>query len=208
MFKGLSNLDNAHRLHKTITIGALIVSAIVSVAAILITTNILMKNSRIIYAVKEDGEVVKLEKASVKENRKVEIVHHLKMFYHAFLDLDPDERAIIESTDKALWLGGEDVKNLRDFYIENNVYNNLIQNNTIMRCEVDSVSDIRVDKYPYSAVVYGKQILERKSSKEIRSYNSRVQLVNLKKRTVNNPHALFITRFTVTSNKIIESKAK
>jgi hypothetical protein len=208
VFKPLSNLDNAHKLHKAITIAALIVMAVVSIASVIIVTDTLDKNSRIIYAIKNDGEVAVLEKSSVNENRAVEIVHHLNMFYHAFLDLDPDEKAILESTDKALWLGGDDVKNLRGFYIENNVYNNLIQNNTIMRCIVDSVTEVRTNVYPYTAKVYGKQILERKSSREIRSYNSIVQLVNLNKRTLNNPHALFIRRFTVTSNKIIKRSAK
>lgn len=203
-FTALDSIDNVVKINKRVTLISIIALPVVVIAFICGIMGITARAGETMYVLQSEG-VDAMRKTTVRENRGVEAEMHLRAFYSRMFDLDPSASAINRSTAQAMELGGDDIRRLVELYNETGFYNQLIQENISMRGEVDSVR-VNTSSYPYRCEVWGKQTLRRYSNSTIRTFCFTCQLENTKERTIENPHAFFISKINVTENREIKKR--
>jgi len=203
-FTGLDNLDNANKMNKKVTLAAIIVLPIIVLISAVLILVINNRANNTLYVLTQDNVLV-TKRANVRENREVEAVLHIAMFYEKFLNLDPNQESIKASLEETYHLGGDGIKDLADYYKESGFYNGLIRDNIMMRHEIN-LEDIHIDlsTHPYKVEAKGKQILIRKTNRVERRYNITCLLYNIKDRTTLNPHAFWISDLRVYDNTVIQ----
>jgi conjugative transposon TraK protein len=203
-FTGLRNLDKAYKMNKSITLAAVISVPILLIVFAVALFKIHKNSLNTLYVLTEDGVSI-VERTTVEENRELEAKKHIVRFYKYFLDIDPTEGSIKKSLDGCYHLGGDIIKDMATLYKESGFYNDIIRDNITMRCIINE-EDISVDvsTYPYQVLAKGKQFLIRKSNVTAKTFNIKCTLRNLKNRTSQNPHALWIEEIMIMENNPTE----
>lgn len=137
-------------------------------------------------------------------NRPVEYKAHVDLFHSFFFSLTPDDKFIDYQMKKAMYLidesGALQYNNLK----EKSFFNSIISSSSVLTLQTDSIIlDIPNKHFKF----YGKQIIDRRSTKVIRSLITEGYLIDIP-RSENNPHGVLITSWRTLENKDLENVQK
>lgn len=205
MFKAMKNIDSAFRYTRTVSL--LVISVCVVLCSLIIfkSYELAGKTQDRIYVLSQ-GKVLEAFASDRNENIGVEGRDHVKMFHFYFFTLSPDEKAIQENINKALYLADRSAKSQYDNLKERNYYSNLISGNVSQTIRVDSVM-LDIQQYPYYFRCYASQELTRPTSVVQRNLITEGFLRNVS-RSENNSHGFLVERWNVIENKDINIKSR
>lgn len=137
-------------------------------------------------------------------NRPVEYKAHVDLFHSFFFSLTPDDKFIDYQMKKAMYLidesGALQYNNLK----EKSFFNSVISSSSVLTLQTDSIIlDIPTKYFKF----YGKQIIDRRSTKVIRSLITEGHLIDIP-RSENNPHGVLITSWRTLENRDLENVQK
>ena len=147
MFKKFQSMDEAFRQVRWLSLGSMLLSAVVSIWSVSVGLSHAATAEERIYVL-SDGKVLEAVAADRKQNLPVEARDHLRVFHRLFFGLDPDEKAIHANIDRALYLADGSVKALYDDEVEKGFIGGLISGNISQSVMVDSIwLDLNVQPY-------------------------------------------------------------
>ncbi|WP_234979617.1 conjugative transposon protein TraK [Chitinophaga niabensis] len=152
------------------------------------------------------GKVLEAFASERKDNIGVEGRDHVKMFHFYFFTLSPDEKAIQQNINKALYLADRSAKSQYDDLKERNYYSNLISGNVNQTIQVDSVM-LDTQQYPYYFRCFASQELTRPTSIVQRRLVTEGFLRNVS-RSENNAHGFLVERWNVIENTDVNIKSR
>ncbi len=141
------------------------------------------------YILKNDGEIFVGEVAKVRDNREVEVKHHLKMLHNALFFLQPDEDLINKQIkETAFYLGDNSIVEFHKRRINSDFYNDIIRTGSVVEFRMDSIK-VNLEAYPYYAVCWGRQRIIREQEIIYHSVITKNYLSNTIRKE-KNPHGL------------------
>ena len=205
MFTKVKNIDTAFRQIKLFTSVLILGCSSIAVYALYKTNEIVSASQERIFIL-ANGKVLEAYAAERKDNLKVEIRDHVKMFHHYFFTLDPDDKVIQSNLTKALYLADASAKQQYDNLKENSYYTNIVSGNISQEVEADSIT-INTKIYPYYFLYKGKQKIIRPTTIVTRSLITEGYLRNVS-RSDNNSHGFLIERWKTLENKDIKTESR
>lgn len=161
------------------------------------------KSNENIFVLDKEGDINPAYKTINNDNLEIEADNHIKMFYDTFFTYDKINVDL--QVKRGLELGGKGLKDLWKVYRQQNYYNQIKQNNMIIKATVDSIKfDLR--NSPYKARVYGKQKLQSGEIIENRHLNMDLTFVKTARVKGKNPHGLSIEYIFIKNQNVIEEK--
>lgn len=204
MFTQFRNIDTAFRHIKTFSLFMILANAMTICVVIYFNKRISDKANQRIYVL-YNGKVLEAIASDKKTNLPVELRDHIKTFHQYFFTLNPDDKAIRATVNKALYLADESAKKQYDNLRESGYYNNLIAANIAKEVQIDSIK-LDIDQYPYRFTCYATEKLVRSSSTVFRKLITQGQVFNLKNQTDNNPHGFMIRGWEILENRDLPTK--
>jgi conjugative transposon TraK protein len=205
MFKQFQSLDEGFRQVRWLSLGSIVMSAVVSIWTIYAGCSVAGKASQRIYLL-TDGKAFEALAADRRQNLPVEARDQLRTFHSLLFNLDPDEKAIKASVGRALYLADGSAKALYDDQLEKGYISGLISGNISQSVELDSIS-VDFSATPYAFRCAGVETLTRSTNVTTRSLVTR-GFLRCVERSDNNPHGFLIERFEVVENSNGKTKAK
>lgn len=200
MFQQLKNIDTAFQHVRLFSFLLMVASTTISCYAVYKSNQLVLQAQDRIYIL-FNGKVLEALSAERKNNILVELRDHVKTFHHYFFTLDPDEKTIMATITRALYMADISAKQQYDNLKENRYYSNIISGNISQTIEPDSVT-VDVNQEPYYFRYYAKQRIIRSTTIVIRSLVTEGYLRKVAQ-TDNNPHGFLIERWNTVENKDI-----
>ena len=198
-FRTLSNIEKTFRFSKTMALVAVICSFLFSGTVVVLSYIKIERERQKIYVLDQDKSLILALQQDLKQNRPVEARDHVRMFHELFFTLAPDNAAIRSNVQRAFELADKTAYNYYKDLLEAGYYNRIVRRNIFQRIEIDSIV-CNFDQYPYEAIAYCQQVINRESNSARRSLVTTCQLVNVM-RSDNNPHGFLLQNFRVLENK-------
>lgn len=198
-FRTLSNIEKTFRFSKTMALVAVICSFLFSGTVVVLSYIKIERERQKIYVLDQDKSLILALQQDLKQNRPVEARDHVRMFHELFFTLAPDNAAIRSNVQRAFELADKTAYNYYKDLLEAGYYNRIVRSNIFQRIEIDSIV-CNFDQYPYEAIAYCQQVINRESNSARRSLVTTCQLVNVM-RSDNNPHGFLLQNFRVLENK-------
>lgn len=198
MFSQFKNIDSAFKHIKKFSILLILVCTVMVCFALYFNFKTVNNASERIYIL-YNGKVLDAIASDKKGNIPVELRDHIKTFHEHFFSLIPDDKAIKESINKALYLADESAKRQYDNLKESGYYNSLISANIAKEIQVDSIQ-LNIDQHPYQFLFYGTEKLVRASGTVLRKLITKGQVFVLKTQTDDNPHGFMIRKWEILEN--------
>nr|WP_322974921.1 conjugative transposon protein TraK [Pedobacter sp. GR22-10] len=205
MFSKTKNIDTAFRQTRSFFIIALGIILVLGAYWSFTCYRIVTKAQSRIYVL-ANGKALEAYGSERKDNVPVEARDHIRTFHQFFFSLAPDEKAIVSSVTKALYLADESAKKQYDNLKEGNYYSSVISGNVSQSILVDSIS-VNTDSYPLAFRFYGKQEIIRPSTTTLRSLITEGYLRNVT-RSDNNPHGFLIEKWHTLENKDLTTQSR
>lgn len=181
-----------------IAILVLLFSAILSAGSIYYAIE---KSNDNIFVLDDKGDINPAYKSGNRANLEIEADNHIRMFYDTFFSFDKIN--VDSQVKKGLELGGKGVKDLWKIYRQDNYYNQVKQNNMIIKSVVDSIKfDLRIS--PYKARVFGVQKLQSGTITEYRNLDMDITLIKTARVKNKNPHGLSIEYIFIRNQDVIK----
>lgn len=201
--KKILDLDKSvHNANKFMWIAIIVIvfSGILSAGTVFYAIS---KSNENIFVLDKEGDINPAYKTINNNNLEIEADNHIKMFYDTFFTYDKINVDL--QVKRGLELGGKGVKDLWKVYRQQNYYNQIKQNNMIIKASVDSIKfDLR--KSPYKARVYGKQRLQSGEIIENRHLDMDLTLIKTARVKGKNPHGLSIEYIFIKNQNVIPEK--
>lgn len=204
MFTQFKNIDTAFKHIKTFSLFMILANVVTICFVIYSNYRVVDKAGNRIYIL-YNGKVLEAIASDKKTNLPVELRDHIKTFHQYFFNLNPDDKAIRLTVNKALNLADESAKKQYDNLRESGYYNNLIAANIVKEIQVDSIQ-LDIDQYPYKFVCYATEKLVRSTSTVYRRLTTQGSVFNLKSQTDDNPHGFMIRGWEILENKDLPPK--
>jgi conjugative transposon TraK protein len=205
MFKKFQSMDEAFRQVRWLSLGSMLLSAVVSVWAVSLGLSHAATADNRIYLL-SDGQVFEALAGNWGDQVPVLARGHLRRFHALFFNLDPDEKAIKTSMGKALYLADGSAKALYDDQVEKGYIGGLIAGNISTSVQLDSIS-LDLSSQPYAFRCIGTLTLTRSTSVTTRLLVTRGYLRRVKP-SDNNDYGFMIERFEVVDNKELSTKSR
>jgi conjugative transposon TraK protein len=197
MFASLKTIDSAFQQVKTLAlifiVAVLLLAGTIAYFAFK-TTNAAANR---IYVL-ENGQLLTAGAQDARANRPVEARSHVTRFHELFFTLDPDQKAINNNVNKALYLADNSAKKQYENFKEKGFYNDLIAANISLETSVDSV--VISGSRPLTARCFAHQRVIRATSITNRNLISECSLRDVT-RSENNPHGFLMENWRVLQNK-------
>lgn len=199
----IQNLERKIRIVTIVTVTTVISSAILVAFTLYSAFAMVSKEQDQVYVL-TNGIPLLAERTEQKEDIKIESMSHIEMFHQFFFTLSPDDEYMDWTLKKALYLVDESGMKQRNTLKERGFYQNIIAASAVFSIITDS---IQFDDEKMTFTYYGKQFIERPSSKLTRKL---VTKGNIKKvpRTKNNPHGMIITNWRTVENEDLKYTQK
>lgn len=198
MFTQLKNIDTAFSHIKRFSFFLILANVFVMAFFFLKGYQLINAAQNRIYIL-YDGKVLEALGSDRKSNLPVELRDHIKMFHQYFFTLNPDDKAIRATVNKALNLADESAKKQYDNLQESGYYNNLISANIVKEIQVDSTR-LNMDHHPYKFTCFATEKLVRSSGTVFRKLVTQGLVYVLKEQTDNNPHGFLIRNWEILEN--------
>jgi len=200
------NLEREHRRNRTVIITFMVFCSVFVVGVSMAFYALYVKSQDSIYVL-VDGNALQLAmRRNTADNRPVEIRSHVGSLMDYLFTFNPDAKDIENGIAKAYELSDNSVKEFVDNLKEQKYYNRVISSNISQRFR-PSEDGIQLDlsSYPYRVSVSGEIEMVRPSNITVRELKVSMEVRNLPNRSDNNPHALLVENFSVTSNRTVRS---
>lgn len=199
----LNSIEGAYKKARSLAIIFIVVSLILCVAVTFLAYQFAESQREKIYVINAKGNAVEFAlRSDPTANRAAEVKHQMKMFHEAFYTLTPDIDQIKYNQSIALNLGDHSLSKLKDIYLEQGYFNDIVRQKIFSHVKIDSIV-VSTDIYPYQAIFYGKNILTRPTSELVKSLITKCRMSDVA-RSNQNPHGLLIENFEVFQNKTID----
>ncbi len=199
----IKNVENKIKLAFAVSLLAVVASIVISISAVLISTNMVAESSKNIYVL-NDGIPFRASQTDIDINVDIEAKNHVNEFHNLFFTLAPDEKYINYNIQKSMYYiddsGLKQVNNLK----EKGFYSSILASSAVFSIMCDSV---KFESSDMSFTYYGTQRIERKTSIIKRELVTSGFLRKVP-RTENNPHGLLIVNWKTLRNTDLEQKAK
>lgn len=204
-FQQLKNIDTAFRQVRLFTL-------VVITGSLLLCGYSLYKSYRMVtdmharIYILANGKALEAYSAERKDNIPVEARDHIRSFHHYFFTLDPDEKAISSTINRALYFADGSAKRQYDNLKENGYFVNLISGNVNQTIAVDSIH-LDLDQLPFYFRCYATQSIIRTTSVVKRQLITEGFLRQVS-RSENNSHGFLIERWATILNKDVQVKVR
>jgi conjugative transposon TraK protein len=199
----VNNIEHKIKINKAVSIGSLVLSAVVVLCGFLFSYSLIQDSRKSIYII--DSSVPVLAKQTdLLLNRPVEYKAQIDLFHLLFFTLSPDDTFIKEQVKKALYLiddsGMKEYNNLK----EKGFYNQVISSNSVITIHADS---ILLDETSRKFRFYGIETINRKTQLILRKLITEGYLEDIP-RTPNNPHGVLIKDWRILDNSDLSVQKK
>ncbi|OJV51026.1 MAG: conjugative transposon protein TraK [Bacteroidetes bacterium 43-16] len=202
MFTKAKNIDTAFRQFRLFAFVIVLASVVNTIFTVTKCFNLVSNMKDKIYVLAND-KAIEAFATDRKNNIIVEAKNHIKTFHQFFFTLDPDDDAIRNSIERALYLADESAKKVYDDLKENKFYSGIISGNVNQTIRIDS-TQVDISAYPYSFRCYATQQIIRPATITTRTLITTGSLREIS-RTDNNPHGFLIERWTTLDNRDIKT---
>lgn len=183
---------------------ATIILAITVVAIVSVSAYKQVESSRKNIYILDNDVPILAKQTDAMMNRPAEYKAHIDLFHSIFFSLTPDDKYIEYQMKKAMYLidesGALQYNNLK----EKGFFNSIISSSSVLTLQTDSIQLDFGNKY---FRYYGKQTIDRRSTKVIRSLITEGKLLEIP-RSENNPHGILITSWRTLENKDLQNVQK
>jgi conjugative transposon TraK protein len=205
MFPKTRNIETAfqhvRQFTLVIVVGSLLLNGFVTWQCYKVTT----RAQATVYVL-NSGKALEALAADRKENIPVEARDQIRTFHLLFFNLDPDERQIISTITRSLYLADASAKRLYDNLKESGYYAGIISGNISQEVVVDSIR-LEMNSYPWYFRCYATEKVIRPSSLVTRNLLTEGWL-RMISRSDNNPHGFLIERWNILDNRDIKVSAR
>lgn len=198
MFQPTQNIDKAFvsmRLFMLVVVSA---SVIISLYALYQNAALSAKLQEKVYVL-SNGKAAEIFASNRKDNLAVEARDHIVRFHELFFSLDPDEKAILTTIKKALYLSDDSAKKQYDDLVESGYLSGMISGNVSQQIAVDSIA-LNTTMEPYAFRCYASLRIIRPSSMVTRNLITQGYLRSVA-RTDHNPHGFLIEKWETLENR-------
>ena len=203
MFQKFRSMDEGFRQVRWLSLGSMLLSAVISIWAIYFGTTQAERAGSRIYVLFND-KVFAAVATDRRQNLAVIARNHIRTFHRYFFNLDPDEKAIKVNMDRAFYLADGSAKALYDNQLERGYISGLISGNISQSVVLDSIwMDLSAEPYPFQCT--GTQILTRATAITTRSFVTRGTLRSVEA-SDNNPDGFLIEGLEVVENKDLKTQ--
>jgi len=201
----MKNIDTAFRYIRCFTL-LIVVGSLVLCGLMLYKYYDLLEHMQDKIYVLSAADVFQANASSKNDNLPVEARAHIKRFHQYFFTLDPDDKAIQQTIDRALYLADASAKRIYDNLMESGFYAALISGNINQTINIDSVQLLQ-NQNPIAFKCFATQQIIRSSSKTTRLLISKGTLRHVS-RSENNPHGFLIERWGIVQNKDLKTQVR
>ena len=199
----VKKIEDKMKLSAIISIGSFIFNIAICLIALSYSYKLVESSRKNIYILNNDVPIL-AKQTDESMNRPAEYKAHIDLFHSVFFSLTPDDKFIEYQIKKAMYLidesGALQYNNLK----EKGFYNSVVSSSSVLTLQTDS---IRLDIPNASFRFYGKQTIDRRSTKVIRSLITEGKLRDIP-RSENNPHGVLITNWRTLENKDLQNVQK
>lgn len=199
----VKKIEDKMKLAAGLSFGSIILSIVISALALSYSYKLVESSRKTIYILDKDVPIL-AKQTDETMNRPAEYKAHVDLFHSIFFSLTPDDSFIEYQMKKAMYLidesGALQYNNLK----EKGFYNSVVSSSSVLTLTTDSILlDIPNASFRY----YGKQTIDRRSTKVIRSLITEGKLRDIP-RSENNPHGVLITSWRTLENKDLQNVQK
>lgn len=199
----IKDIESKIRISKITAIVAIITSCVVVIAALIYTYSVIKLSNKTIYVLSDNTPIMAL-RTDFEMNRPAEYRAQIDYFHSLFFNLTPDDVFIDNQMKKAMYLidesGIQQYRNMK----EKGFFASILASNSILKLETDSIS---LDMNNKTFIFYGKQVIDRKTSRLTRSLITSGSLLDIP-RSENNSHGVLIQNWKTLENKEIDFREK
>jgi conjugative transposon TraK protein len=203
MFRKAKNIDSAFKQTRTMALGVVLASLVLSCFVIYQSYETTKVGQSKIYVI-GNGKALEAYASQRSDYIEIEAKEHIRTFHTAFFTLTPDEQQIRATLTRALYLADHSAKQQYDNLKEKNYYTGVVSGNISQEVLVDSIS-VDFESIPYKFFFHGKQEITRPTSVVIRSLTCEGFLREIR-RSENNPHGFLIERWKIIENNDVSIK--
>jgi len=205
MFKKIKNIDTAFAYVRGFTMLIVLGSLLLNGLVLYMYYDLLGEMQDRIYVL-SSGDVFQAHASSKNDNFPVEARAHIKRFHEYFFTLDPDDKAIAQTINKALYLADGSAKRQYDNLMESGFYASLIAGNINQTIQIDSIQILQ-QQGPIAFKCYARQQIIRSSSQTTRLLITKGALRQVS-RSENNPHGFLVERWGIVQNKDLKTQIR
>lgn len=199
----IKDIESKIRINKITAIVAIISACVIVIAALIYTYSVINLSNKTIYVLSDNTPIMAL-RTDFEMNRPAEYKAQIDYFHSLFFNLTPDDVFIDNQMKKAMYLidesGIQQYRNMK----EKGFFASILASNSILKLQTDSIS---LDLTNKTFVFYGKQIIDRKTSRLTRSLITSGSLLDIP-RSENNSHGVLIQNWKTLENKDIDFREK
>lgn len=199
----IKDIESKIRISKITAIVAIISACVIVIAALIYTYSVINLSNKTIYVLSDNTPIMAL-RTDFEMNRPAEYKAQIDYFHSLFFNLTPDDVFIDNQMKKAMYLidesGIQQYRNMK----EKGFFASILASNSILKLQTDSIS---LDLTNKTFVFYGKQIIDRKTSRLTRSLITSGSLLDIP-RSENNSHGVLIQNWKTLENKDIDFREK
>lgn len=194
----IKNIEQKIKLARTVSFLAIFLAFATIGGAFYYSYIVTKEMGKNIYVLADNTPIMAL-RTDLEVNRPVEYKAQVDYFHSLFFNLTPDDDFIEGNMKKAMYLidesGIQQYRNMK----EKGYYNSIISSNSVVRLMTDSIV---VDLNNKTFEFYGKQIIDRKTSRLTRSLKTSGALIDIP-RSENNAHGVMLSNWKTLENKDI-----
>lgn len=205
MFVRMKNLDTAFRSTRKIAITVVCAVVVLCGVITLKCFQLVLQMQDRIYVL-ANGKALEAFAADRKDNVPVEAKDHVRMFHYYFFTLPPDEKAIQQRINQALYLADESAKQQYDNLKEQNYYSSIVSGNISQKLQSDTI-EVNFDEHPFYFTYRATQVITRPTSEVTRKLVSEGYLRNVP-RSDNNSHGFLIEKWRILENTDVSVKRR
>ncbi len=199
----IKDIESKIRISKITAIVAIISACVIVIAALIYTYSVINLSNKTIYVLSDNTPIMAL-RTDFEMNRPAEYKAQIDYFHSLFFNLTPDDVFIDSQMKKAMYLidesGIQQYRNMK----EKGFFASILASNSILKLQTDSIS---LDMTNKTFVFYGKQIIDRKTSRLTRNLITTGSLLDIP-RSENNSHGVLIQNWKTLENKDIDFREK
>lgn len=154
----------------------------------------------------DSGAAFSATAVDVAVAREDEVRDQVVRFHELFFNIPPDISMVNRNLEKALLLADKSAYDYFENLKESGYYRKLTSADAFQQVEIKDVV-IDMTSYPYRVRVVANQWVTRKSNMSMFTLETSCTLVNVP-RSSNNLHGLMIQNFSVTDNRLVETRER
>lgn len=199
----IKTLESKVRFVQTVSIISIISALAISIGAMIFSWSAVNNANKTIYVLADNTPIMAM-RTDFEVNRPVEYQAQVDYFHSLFFNLSPDNEFIENQMKKAMYLidesGIQQYRNMK----EKGFFSSIIASNSIVTLLTDSVT---IDVNTMNFTFYGKQIIDRKTSRLVRSLITTGSVQDIP-RSENNSHGVLITNWKTVENRDLNYEEK